>query len=93
MPRKIFSRLLSIGIFALSLFSRSINAVVLPDTLDLARHADLALNGTTDQRGEFMFRCSISPPTLAHDAYSFPPADRNTLSRGHVEPDDWQGAR
>ena len=74
MPRKIFYRLLTIGIFALSLFSRSINAEELPDTLDLARHADLALNGlngTTDQRGEFMFRCSISPPTLAHDAYSF----------------------
>ena len=45
-----------------------------PDTLDLARHAELALNalnGTTDERGEFMFRCSIVPPALSHDAFSF----------------------
>jgi hypothetical protein len=45
-----------------------------PETLDLARSARFALNaltGTTDQRGEFMFRCSIAPPSVAHDAYSF----------------------
>ena len=45
-----------------------------PETLDLVRsagHAINALTGTIDQRGEFMFRCSIAPPSLAHDAYSF----------------------
>ena len=45
-----------------------------PKTLDLAcsaEHAINALTGTTDERGEFMFRCSIAPPSLAHDAYSF----------------------
>ncbi len=46
----------------------------IPDTLNLAKHATFALNalnGTTDERGEFMFKCSIVPPSLKHDAFSF----------------------
>lgn len=47
---------------------------LVPDTLDLEKRANLAFNalvGTTDERGEFMFRCGIVPPFLKHDAYSF----------------------
>lgn len=47
---------------------------VVPDTLNLTDRAALALNalnGTTDERGEFMFRCLIVPPEIKHDAYSF----------------------
>jgi hypothetical protein len=48
--------------------------VVVPDTLDLGKRAAFALNalnGTSDERGEFMFRCSIVPPDVKHDAFSF----------------------
>jgi hypothetical protein len=44
------------------------------DTLDLVQNARASFNAltkTVDDRGEFMFACSIVPPSLEHDAFSF----------------------
>ncbi len=45
-----------------------------PETLTLTHNARWALNGllgTMDDRGEFMFRCSLVPPSISYDAFSF----------------------
>ncbi|MBI2841770.1 MAG: hypothetical protein HYX78_00050 [Armatimonadetes bacterium] len=45
-----------------------------PDTLDIERNARLAFNGLTgtiDERGEFIFGCSVVPPSVIRDKFSF----------------------
>ena len=51
-------------------------AIMVPDTLDLAWHAEQAINaltGTLDEKNkyELFFVGSLVPPRQAHDAHSF----------------------
>ena len=72
MKNSFFVRVMPLFLFVL--FASSLGAAEVPDTLDMARRAEFALNalsGTSDERGEFMFKCSIAPPSLKHDPYSF----------------------
>jgi hypothetical protein len=56
--------------------SRGSYRATVPDTLDLAARARLAINGLAgtldwEQVPEFYFRVTLAPPTMVHDALSF----------------------
>jgi hypothetical protein len=57
-----------------------------PDTLDLAARAELAINGLAgtldwEHVPEFYFRVTLAPPTMVHDALSFCACGPSTSNR------------
>ena len=77
-------RLTALTFVFLATAVRPTAAADVPGTLDLVEHARFAinaLNGTSDDRGEFMFRCSIVPPMSNTTHTAFLRAARNISNR------------